>query len=267
VDLGSLTFATADGQHPTAAGHQTICQAAVPMLDPIINPTPYRICPMGDSITAGYTDNPNWTVPFQFGYRSGLYTRLTNNNVNFQFVGGSPEPWNGASGTVTNTPVIDLRPLDQDHHEGYGGKNTAFVLSNIGNWLGVDQPHILLLQIGINDIGQGSTGEPAATELNLSNIVNAVVNTRPQTHLILAQITPYSSYTDAIVKYNNYIKDTLVPYFAGLGKFVTTVNQYTNLCVPGTTNIDASLFANGINHPNAVAYDRMAQTWFAGIQR
>jgi hypothetical protein len=36
--------------------------------------------------------------------------------------------------------------------------------------------------------------------------------------------------------------------------------------VPGTTNIDATLYANGINHPGAIGYDRMAQTWFKGIQ-
>ena len=46
--------------------------------------------PLGDSITAGYTDNPTWNVPFGFGYRSGLYTRLTNANYPFQYVGGSP---------------------------------------------------------------------------------------------------------------------------------------------------------------------------------
>jgi len=266
ADLGALTFATADGTHPTAAGHQTIYQAALPVLDPIITPAPYRVCALGDSITAGFTDNPNWTVPFQFGYRSGLYLRLTNSGLAFQFVGNSPQPWNGTDGTVTNTPVVDLRTVDQDHHEGYGGKNTAFFLANTGNWLAIDQPHILLLMAGINDIGNGSTAEPTTAELNLSNLVATVVNNFPGTHLILAQITPYSSYTAAIVKYNNYIANSLVPYFAAQGKRVTTVNQYTNLCVPGTTNIDATLFANGINHPNAVAYDRMAQTWFAGIQ-
>lgn len=266
VDLGPLTFATADGQHPTAEGHQTIYQAALPLLDAILNPAPYRICAMGDSITAGFTDNPNWTVRFEFGYRSGLYTRLTNSGLTFQFVGNSPQPWDGIDGTVTNTPLIDLRDVDQDHHEGYTGKNTAFALANVANWIGVDRPHILLLQIGINDIGNGSTAEPVGTELNLSNIVATVVNQSPDTHIIVAQITPYSSYTAAITKYNHYIKDTLVPHFAGLGKRVTTVNQYTNLCAPGTTNIDASLFANGINHPNGVAYDRMAQTWFLGIQ-
>jgi lysophospholipase L1-like esterase len=265
VDLGSITFSTGDGQHPTAQGHQIIYHAALPHFDSILAPPPLRICPMGDSITAGHTDNPNWTVPFEFGYRSGLYTRLLNANVSFQYVGSSPEPWNGVSGTVTNAPDPDLRTQGQDHHEGYSGQGTAFVLSHIAGWMANDRPDVILLQVGINDIGNGSAGEPTAVEANLSNIVATAVSLNPHTRLMVAQITPYSGYTAAIVKYNNYIANILVPYFAGQGYWVSTVNQYTNLCLPGTTNIDASLFANGINHPNAVAYDRMAQTWFAGL--
>jgi len=267
VNLGAISYATGDGQHPTAQGHLSIYKTALPYLDPIIAPAPLRICPMGDSVTAGYTDNPNWTVPFQFGYRSGLYSRLTNSNVSFQFVGSSPEPWNGASGTVTNTPNPDLRTVNQGYHEGYGGQGAAFVLSHIGQWLTNDQPDVVLLQIGINDIGQGSTGEPTTAEANLSNIVAMAAGISPNTRIIVAQITPYSSDTAALLKYNNYIANVLVPYFAAQGKLVSTVNQFTNLCQPGTTNIDASLFANGINHPNAVAYDHMAQTWFAGLQQ
>jgi len=229
-------------------------------------PAPYRICAVGDSITAGYTDNPNWTVPFNFGYRSGLMTRLASNGIYFQFVGHSPEPWYGLDGTVTNIPTVDLRIVGQDHFNGYGGMNTAFIAGNIGAWLAVDQPDIILLMIGINDISEGSTAEPIAAESNLSNIVATVVSKSPNTRLIVAQITPYSSYTAAIVRYNSYIANTLVPYFAGQGKFVTTVNQYTNMCVAGTTNIDPTVYANGINHPNPVAYERLAQTWFSGIQ-
>ena len=30
--------------------------------------------------------------------------------------------------------------------------------------------------------------------------------------------------------------------------------------------IDPGLFSNKFNHPNATAYDRMAQTWFEAIQ-
>lgn len=267
VNLGAFSFATGDGQHPTAAGHQTIFNQALPFLDPIIAPAPLRICPMGDSITAGYTDNPNWTVPFQFGYRSGLYTRLAASHVSFQFVGGSPEPWNGASGTVTNTPSPDLRAVGQDYHEGYTSQGLTFIRTNLMHWLTNDQPDVILLQAGINDIGLGSTTEPVAVEANLSNIVATVVNLSPHTRLLVAQITPYSSYTAGITRYNNYIANVLVPYFAGQGKWVGTANQYTNLCLPGTTNIDASLFANGINHPNNLAYDRMAQTWFSALQQ
>ena len=227
---------------------------------------PYRILAVGDSITAGYEDNPTWSVPFQFGYRSGLMTRLVSSGMYFQFVGNSPEPWNGASGTVGSFLTPDLRIAGQDHHEGYGGQGTAFVLGNISAWLSMDQPDVMLLMIGINDIGQGSTGEPTGVELNLSNIVATVVSQSPKTHLIVAQITPYASYTDSLVRYNNYIAHTLVPYFAGQGKYVTTVNQYTNMCFPGTTNINSALYANGINHPFPAAYNLMAQTWFNGIQ-
>ena len=239
----------------------------LPYFDAVIAPEPLRICPIGDSITVGYTDNPVWTVPFEFGYRSGLYARLTDANVSFQYVGASPEPWNGASGTVANTPDPDLRTVDQDHHEGYGGMGTAFVLSNIAGWIAADQPDVILLQIGINDIGNGSTAEPSAVESNLSNIVATAVSVSPQTRLIVAQITPYSGYTEAIVKYNNYIANELVPYYSGQGYLVSTVDQYASLCFPGTTSIDASLFSNGINHPGPAAYDRMAQTWFDGLQQ
>ena len=228
--------------------------------------SPYRIMPVGDSITVGYTDNSKWTVPYQFGYRSGLYTRLTNSGTVFQYVGNSPEPWNGTSGTPTNIPTLDLRTIGQDHCEGYSGKTTAYIAANIAAWLAIDSPDIVLLQIGINDISKGATAEPTTAETNLYQIITTIVSNAPNARVIVAQITPYSTYTDALAKYNTYIRNTLVPGFMAQGKYVTTVNQYTNLLVAGTTNIDTSLYANGINHPNAVGYDRMAQTWFNGIQ-
>lgn len=49
-----------------------------------------RILCVGDSITAGYTDNPKWEVPFEFGYRAGLFERLAKAGYQVQFVGSSP---------------------------------------------------------------------------------------------------------------------------------------------------------------------------------
>jgi hypothetical protein len=36
IDLGRITFATADGQHPTAAGHQEVYRAALPAFDAVL---------------------------------------------------------------------------------------------------------------------------------------------------------------------------------------------------------------------------------------
>jgi len=230
---------------------------------------PYRILVVGDSISVGYTDNPKWTVPFQFGFRSGLYTRLTNSGLAFQFVGNSREPWNGGSkgtfGVPTNALKLDLRALGQDHCEGYGGKKSGYILANIPGWLAAESPDIILLMIGINDI-HATAAEPLATERNLSNIVATVTSKAPKAHLIVAQITPFGTNCPGIVKYNAYIRNVLVPQFTAQGKLVTTVDQYTNMLIPGTTTIDGSLFANGINHPLPAVYDRMAETWFEGIQ-
>jgi hypothetical protein len=116
--------------------------------------------PLGDSITTGYTDNPTWNQPFKFGYRSGLYTRLTNAGYNFQFVGGSAEPWNKAFGDPTHggtyKPALDLRDLGQDGHRGYGGASASTLQGGIVNWLAADDPDIILLMIGTN--GQDTTG-------------------------------------------------------------------------------------------------------------
>src|SRR5262245_19396305 len=69
---------------------------------------PYRISVVGDSISLGAADG-NWDVPYEFGFRGGLYTRLINSGRSVQFVGNSPEPWNGVFGLPKNVPNPDLR--------------------------------------------------------------------------------------------------------------------------------------------------------------
>ncbi len=219
---------------------------------------PLRIMCVGDSITAGYTDNPRWNVPFEFGYRRALYMRLANAGYKVQFVGESPEPWNGSFGKPRNTPSPDLRAIGQDHHRGYGGWGTASILKYIGPWVSADKPDVVLLMIGIND-----GGSPAA-RTNLESIVRRIVDTKSNTHVIVAEITPVVHFSQAIADYNAFIRDRIPSAFKTGGKHVRTVNQYTNLFTDGS--IDPKLFSNGGNHPTAVAYDRMAQTWFDAIR-
>ena len=42
IDLGRITFATADRQHPTAAGHREIFKAALPAFDAVLGANPDR---------------------------------------------------------------------------------------------------------------------------------------------------------------------------------------------------------------------------------
>ena len=240
-----------------------------------VSAAPLRIMPVGDSITAGYT-NATWSDPFTFGYRGPLYTRLTNAGYDFQFVGSSAEPWVGPWPPPPTVLGPDLRTLGQDNHRGYGGT----VISQITNGsapgndgivanLNADNPDIVLLMIGINDISYfGNTGNPTEVEARLNTLVQTIVNTKPDIELIVAQIAPRSTgdNTDPVSQYNDYIKNTLVPYYAAQGKHVTTVDQYAHFVNPdGTVNV-SMYAASALHHPNVTGYDRMAETWFTGIQ-
>ncbi|MBN2292352.1 MAG: hypothetical protein JXM70_08005 [Pirellulales bacterium] len=234
---------------------------------------PIRIMPLGDSITAGQTD-PNWVYPFSFSYRGSLYTQLTDAGYDFQFVGDSPEPWNGIPYGVP--PVIvgpDLRTAGQDGHHGYAGSRITNLINGSGYDPGIvaamnaDQPDLVLLMVGINDLYYyGNGGNPTAIMDQLKSLTDLILGTKPNVNMIVAQINPYNdgSLTNSVVDYNNYIKDTLVPDYVSAGYNVSTVDQYSNF-VDTNGTINLSLYSN-IVHPNAAGYELMADTWFDGIE-
>lgn len=213
-----------------------------------------RIMPMGDSITAGYTDNPSWNEPFWYGYRSGLYNRLQAAGYNFEFVGQSTELPNHTAGT---TPPADLAGLGQNAHNGYGGQTASFLNANILNWLATDNPDVILLHIGTN----------SADRNGLDALVQTIVSTKPDLQLLVARIIPRYNYDQTTTDYNNWIRDTLVPKYQAMGKKVTLVDQYTPFLTNPANNtaINQSLFSNGINHPNNQGYDLMAAAWFNAL--
>lgn len=231
-------------------------------------PRPFRVLPIGDSITVGYTDNPRWAAPFEFGYRAELFEMLQDAGIPVQFVGSSREPWNGLWKVPTNSPTPDLRLLGQDCHEGYGAKATAFVAEHIEELVRTNQPDFILLMIGINDIPAGATNAPEHAKTNLQLIAERVAATSPSTHLIIAQTIPYTRPTPAILDLNRFIRETLVPDCAARGMRISTVDQCRNfLAEPAGSAGDPTLYSNGYNHPNVEGYRRMAQTWGEEIRR
>lgn len=227
---------------------------------------PVKILPMGDSITAGYTNNSVWSVPFEYGYRAALYTLLKNAGYDFQFVGASLEPFNNLFGdpTLGGTvyPTLELRDsgINQNFHRGYGGISITTLNSNVSSYIAADNPDVILLMIGINGISASSPSQ-------LNTLVNSIFTAKPAVRLVVAQIIPKIPYNANVVTYNTYIRQTLVPAYAAQGRAVSTVDQYANFLTnpADNTSIDTTKFSNGINHPTNPAYQLMAATWLPAI--
>jgi lysophospholipase L1-like esterase len=223
-----------------------------------------RIMPLGDSITAGYTDNPAWEHPFEFGYRSGLHKRMTAAGRDFVFVGESPEPFCGKSGDPTHAgsvlPAYDLRPWNQANHRGYGGWKIPEIQAQVAGWIAEDRPDVILLMIGINGIG-------AESPRQLEELVDTIFASDPEVGLILAQITPYTTYNPDLFSYNRFIRDSLAPSIASKGRSIATVDLYTPYLTDpdDPASIDAAWFSNGKNHPTNAMYDQIAERWFQAI--
>ncbi len=224
-----------------------------------------RIMPLGDSITAGYTDNPDWNHPFEFGYRSGLYRRLKNAGMAFVFVGQSPEPWNNVFGDPTHggtvAPELDLRDVGQDGHRGYGGASIARIRRDVAAWMAQDRPDVILLQIGINGISADSPEQ-------LEALVKKIFETDNEVKLLVAQITPLATYNQQLVDYNRYIREDLVPAYDGKGHTIGTVDLYRHFLAnpDDPKSINPAHLSNNINHPTNALYDKMAESWFHGIE-
>ncbi|KAA1262485.1 GDSL-like Lipase/Acylhydrolase [Rubripirellula obstinata] len=234
-----------------------------------------RILPLGDSTTAGYTDNPGWDVPYNHGYRSGLYNRLTSAGVDFTFVGQSPEAATDGTPLLfipklvtgdwsfggTRTPATDLDALGQNNHRGYGGAQSAGTNNLVRGWLQADDPDIVLLMMGTND----------RNATNLDTLIGTIVDEKPNAHIILSEIIPLRTddldLRQSILTFNDAVRNEVFPKYLDLGANVSLVDHYTDFLVNPNDpqSIDNSLMAT-FNHPNNDGYERIAQNFFEGIQ-
>jgi len=230
-----------------------------------------QIFPLGDSITHGETYSSGG------GYRDKLDTDLKAGGYSFSFVG-----------SMTDIPSAQLTADGQTHHEGHGGYRIDQIQDNLdandgsggnngGFWLAGNNgtgrspltPSFVLLHIGTNDILQnfnnGAGGnDTSAMQTRLTSLVNQIIADRPTANVIVSTLIPINSSANAKVQnYNTAIKNTIVPNFISQGKHVSLVDQYANF-VDGNGNIISAGFTDGV-HPSQTYYDKMGDTWYAGI--
>ncbi|MDD5260987.1 MAG: autotransporter-associated beta strand repeat-containing protein, partial [Methylacidiphilales bacterium] len=253
----------------TYAGSTTISGGTLRLKAPPILPTGLKIMPVGDSITFGYNGT-------NAGYRGPLYNLLKNIAPGLLYVGSSVQ----GNVTVTGPQML---PLDQRHNEGHSSYTISDINNNLdgldltefniyggaerdpngGHWLdGVADtnspnyrlplyPDIITLMIGTNNTNDT---DRAAVQTQLHALITKITTMRPNTKLIVAQITP--STRPNVVSYNAAVASE-VASFQAAGKQVSMVDLYTNFPTGGLTG-------DGI-HPNDTGFNFMANQWYNGI--
>ena len=206
------------------------------------------IMPLGDSITLGVGDSAGGS------YRDPLYTRLTNAGHTLQFVG-----------TASGYSTALLTSNGQQYHEGHSGyvieagtSGRAGIRDNIAAYLGANDPDLILLMIGTNDVNLDY--QVAAAPDRLSDLLTDIHTLNADAHVIVANLVPVQATSgalfDRVAAYNAAVPGVVATH-QGLGHNVSFLDMHSYLTAPGDLNDSL--------HPNAGGYDNMAVAWEAGI--
>jgi lysophospholipase L1-like esterase len=190
--------------------------------------------PLGNSITRGVgsTDNA--------GYRNDLAQMLDNEGILYNFVGSQQD---GAG-------------FDNDH-EGHDGRTADWILERIGDYLNNNNPEIVVLHIGTNDITAGQSPEGIRGEIDA--ILTTIFNFDPGIKIVFSQLIPRtdgqnsnSSQLNVLLQILFHLKRT-----EGYKIFFAPMNDVF-LCNP---NWAADWMADA-KHPNDAGYNVMAGVFF-----
>jgi lysophospholipase L1-like esterase len=252
----------ADGSNSSYATSSAVTTLAATGRPPIV------VMPLGDSITQG-ASQPS-AVPG--GYRSPLFSMLTNAGYQIRFVGSASDNSSTTLSAATNAT-----------HEGHGGYTTTDMLNNLdanggtggnngGHWLdGITgtrsavYPDVILLMAGVNDLG---VNQLSATQglAGLDAVLNKLVAMRPAVRIIVSTLTPYigTNYPNREahqVEFNTALP-ALVASHQAAGHHIQMCDVRTQVSI---TNAAAMLCSDGV-HPIQAGYNAIASVWFEAFK-
>ncbi|RYZ02362.1 MAG: endoglucanase [Myxococcales bacterium] len=193
-----------------------------------------KILPLGDSITDGLT--------VAGGYRIHLFELASEAGKTITFLGGS----------MNGPTMVAGKPFPRAH-EGHSGWTISQIDGIVPTPALGDEPHIVLLHLGTNDMYQGASG----AEQRLGALIDQIVQTLPSALLAVSTIIPLPGSASNVTTYNAAVPG-VVEARAKQGKHVVFVDQFEGF--------PTSELADGV-HPNAAGYARMAETWYAALAK
>jgi lysophospholipase L1-like esterase len=217
---------------------------------------------IGDSITDDCVYNGAW--------RQYLQPLLEAGGCPFTFVGrqSSAPSGNftkvlheGYCGAVIAPPGV----LTYSVH-GYAGPD-VYLQKIVADALTNATPDVVLLLIGVNDIGRGRDPMQVATN-DMPNLLNLIFSNAPSANIILAKVTSllnanlsglnYAAYATNIYTYNAALQ-TMVNQRRALGQNVFLADMFSV--------VDPNTMYNPDHvHPNALGLQAVAQEWFTRLQ-
>jgi Ca2+-binding RTX toxin-like protein len=200
------------------------------------------IMPVGDSITYGVIDFANQEGG---GYRTKLWQRFQTEGRLVDFVGSQ------SSGPST---------LGDRDHNGFPGRTIDFIDSQDETLLAEATPNVVLLMIGTND----SATDPVATmTAELRALLQSLTANSPETRVFVASIPPtQSDARNQIVDQYNAAIPGIVAELAAAGRKVSYVDM-TSLTKADISTPPAD---NGL-HPTDAGYQKIADLWYAALQK
>lgn len=202
---------------------------------------PCKILPLGDSITEGMVQ-VNGSYQFNGGYRVSLFEAAVNDGKNITFVGRQS---NGP-----NTVAGETFPKN---NEGYSGWTIQQIDGIVPSPAMDDEPHIILLHIGTNDMFQGSNG---AID-RLETLIRDIVNNQPDSLLAVSNVIPFPLASGATNSYNAEIPGLVEQIANELDANIIFVDQFEGF--------PTGELGDGV-HPNEAGYDRMGLKWYSAIE-
>lgn len=212
-----------------------------------------KIMAMGDSITFGYSGNPDYP-PGAFGLRFGGYRGLLQNELyksgcGFDFVG-------------RNTFYGQL--LGDVEHEGWPGYTLEDLKIAAASAIPQFQPDVVLFMGGTNNIYWLDDAGALAASLRLSETIETILTLKPDVSLYVAQISPVNNTVypnNRAERYNSLIPGIVAGY-AARGYAIHLVDQFSGLAsaVGPAQEKWYDFFEDG-EHPLEPGFGYLARAW------
>jgi acyl-CoA thioesterase I len=196
-----------------------------------------RIMPLGDSITQADAEHDS--------YRRPLFKTLELQGREVDFVGSLRSNYGGGP---------PRRDFDLDH-EGHWGWRVDEVLEEIEGWAESEEPDVLLVHLGSNDVFQGQSVSSTLEEL--SRLIDVVRGVRPDAAFFVAQIisTSEPGVNRAIEELN-----------AGIALLSSKSTERSLVRVVDFAGFDPARMTYDGVHPSAEGEIHMADRWLEALE-